>query len=134
MGQLRCVDCHSSRLPRRNEVTAMALLDSTPPSPQLQTAQAPSLSGLVGPGGPGGGELPGVDIGGIIQVGQQVDESILLLAQAIPSSAPELSQARELVKQALAKALAAAPPAAGGPSPVETGAQFPGSSIGRGEP
>ena len=116
----------------------MALLDNTPPSPQLQTAQSPSLSGLVGPGGPGGpdagGLTPGIDIGGIVQVGQQVDESLLLLAQAIPSSAQELSQARELVKQALAKALAEAPPAAGGPSPVETGAQFPGSSIGRGEP
>ena len=114
----------------------MALLDSTPPSPQLQTAQSPSLSGLVGGGGPEGpgGPTPGIDIGGIIQVGQQVDESLLLLAQAVPSSAPELSQARELVKQALAKALAEAPPAAGGPSPVETGAQFPGSSMGRGEP
>lgn len=118
----------------------MALLDSTPPSPQLQSAQGggPSLSGLVGPegegGAPGEGGLPGVDIGGIIQVGQQVDESILLLAEAIPFASAELSQARELVKQALAKALAAAPPAAGGPSPTETGSQFPGSSMGTGAP
>ena len=115
----------------------MGLLDQPPPSPQLQQAQAPSMAGLVGgagggPGGPGG-EVPGIDVGGIVQVGQQVDESILLLAQAIPSSAPELSQARELIKQALAKALAAAPPAAGGPAPNETGTQFPGSSMGRGE-
>ncbi len=119
----------------------MALLDSTPPSPQLQTAQGggpggPSLSGLVGPGqgGPEEGGLPGVDIGGISQVGQQVVESILLLAEAIPVAAAELSQARELVKQALAKALATAPPAAGGPAPTETGAQFPGSSMGQGAP
>lgn len=116
----------------------MALLDSTPPSPQLQGAQGgggPSLSGLVGPeGAPGEGGLPGVDIGGIIQVGQQVDESILLLAEAIPFAAAELSQARVLVKQALAKALAEAPPAAGGPAPTETGAQFPGSSMGQGGP
>ncbi len=111
----------------------MPLLDSTPPSPQLGAAQSPSLSGLTGGGGPEG-PTPGIDIGGIVQVGQQVDESLLLLAQAIPSSAPELSQARELVKQALAKALAEAPPAAGGPSPTESGTQFPGSSMGRGEP
>lgn len=112
----------------------MPVLDSPPPSPQLNAAQQPSLGGLVGgAGGPGAGEVPGIDVGGIVQVGQQVDESILLLAQAIPSSAPELSQARELIKQALAKALAAAPPAAGGPAPTETGTQFPGSSVGRGE-
>lgn len=118
----------------------MAVLDSTPPSPQLGAAQSPSLSGLVGgqgappPGGPGAGMTPGIDMGGVIQVGQQVDESILLLAQAIPSSAPELSQARELIKQALAKALAEAPPTAGGPAPTETGSQFPGSSAGMGGP
>lgn len=114
----------------------MAVLDSTPPSPQLGAAQSPSLSGLVGDQGapPGAGMTPGIDMGGIIQVGQQIDESLLLLAQAAPSSAPELTQARELVKQALAKALAEAPPTAGGPAPTETGTQFPGSSAGPGGP
>lgn len=111
----------------------MALLDSTPPSPEIANRQ-PSMQGLLGgDSAPGATDVPGPDMGGILQLGQQLDESILLLAQALPAGAPELSQARELIKQALAKALAMAPQM-GTPSssPTEPGAQFPGSSVGKG--
>lgn len=123
----------------------MALLDTPPPSPQLAQAQQPSFAGLTGggaggpggaPGGPGGlgADAMMPDVGALISLGQQLDESLLLLAQAAPAGAPEISQARELIKSALAKTLAETGGPSPGASPVEPGTQFPGSAIGRGQP
>lgn len=106
----------------------MALLDSTPPSPQVAEASSPASFGALAPENPMG-PLP--DMGGIMDLGRTVDESLLLLAQAIPAGAQEISQARDLVKNAIAQALVTS--GAPGP-PAEPGNQFPGAPIGSGQP
>ena len=67
-----------------------------------------------------------------MDLGIQIDDSLLLLAQAAPQAAQEITQARDLVKAALAKVVmaganGAGPPPASGTSP---GNQFPGSTPG----
>lgn len=113
----------------------MAILDRPPPSPQLEQAGgAPSMQGLVGDANT---TLPGPDMGGLIQLGQTIDESLLLLAQALPQASEQLSQARELVMGALATAsqeTAMAPPARDTEQLATTGRQFPGGPVNRGGP
>ena len=113
----------------------MAILDRPPPSPQLEQAGgAPSMQGLVGDAQT---TMPGPDMGGLIQLGQTIDESLLLLAQALPQGSEALGQARELVMGVLAQAsqeTAMAPPARDTEELQTTGRQFPGGPVYRGKP
>jgi len=107
-------------------------LDGPPPSPV--NGGMPSVSALAGPapsggmgsgvGGAGGGEA----VQGILAMGQQLDQAVLALSQAIPVASAEFSQARELIKQGLAKFLTTASQM--GP-PSLTGGSFPGATSGK---
>jgi len=103
-----------------------AMLDSPPPSPQLQAASpSPSFGGLT----PDAAMGPQPDMGGLLDLGMQIDDSLLLLAQAAPVSAQEISQARDLVKSAIAKVVMSTSGAGGGTGTL-TGNQFPGAPPG----
>ncbi len=87
----------------------------------------------------------GPDLGGLMTLGQKIDEAILTLASVMPDVAPQLGQARELVANAVANYLQnqgntpgipgvpggnAGAPRGGGI--VQAGTQFPGGGFGQG--
>ncbi len=108
----------------------MAILDSPPPSPQLEQAGGvPSMQGLLSDPN---AMMPGPDMDGIIKLGQTIDESLLLLAQMLPQGSESIGQARELIMMVLGQASQDMPM---GPPPRDveglatTGQQFPGAPI-----
>jgi hypothetical protein len=144
-------------------------LNAPPPNPVVDPAAAressklgmlaggaPPASALMGPPGasPPDGSMPpggpagmpaGPDLGGLMMLGQKVDEAILTLASVMPAVAPQLDQARELVANAVAshlQNLGSAPGIPGIPGGnaglprgggiVQAGTQFPGGGFGAG--
>ena len=92
------------------------------------------MQGLVGDPNT---NTPGPDMGGLIQLGQTVDESLLLLAQALPQASEQLSQAREIIMGVLAQAsqeTAMGPPVRDTEENSGAGTQFPGGPVHRGGP
>ena len=108
-----------------------AALDQPPPSPQLAAAgglppggPTPSFGGLAGENPMG---APAPDMNGLLQLAMQVDDSLLLFAQAAPQASVEISQARDLMKAALAKVVTS-PGMPGAMTGTAPGNQFPGAS------
>jgi hypothetical protein len=136
-----------------------AQLDGPPPNPVtfppaaressqlgVLTGGAPPMPGAGGmPGGPGQMPSSGPDLGGLMALGQKVDEAILTLAGVMPEAASQLDQARELIANAVAGYLqtqgstpgvpgvpggTAGMPRSGGLT--QAGTQFPGGGFGQG--
>lgn len=115
-------------------------LDSPPPLPgglDPMGGAPPQPPAGMGAPAPAQGPGPGVAApgAGLMQIGQQLQEGILALAQALPDGASDFYQALEAVKRGLARgvesqiAIGAPPPTA---TPTATGVQFPGGGIGGG--
>lgn len=120
-------------------------VDGPPPSPATDPAAAKEagqpmpVSGLASPiqlasGGP--------DLSGILMLGEKVEQGMLSIAQAVPTIAPEIEQAKAVFMAAMAKFLTTAGNSNGsmpGQAPrgqvvTQAGAQFPGGGQGSGRP
>jgi hypothetical protein len=119
-------------------------LDAPPPSPTgvgvgFGASPAPPMPGGVppmpgqqpGPAGFGGLAPPSgmTSTQDLLNLGNMIDQALLVAAQAIPVGAPELRQAQQFVQLAFAKALQAG---AAAMSPTAVGNQFPGGGFGAG--
>ena len=98
---------------------ASPILDTPPPSPQMDEA---SMRGLAGP------EAAFPDIGGILEKAREIEMNVLLLAQVFPTGAPEFNQALDMIKNGVAKGVAQSGQSPGS-SPEDVGAQFPGGGF-----
>lgn len=74
---------------------------------------------------------------GVLNLGKQIEETLIRFAQAMPEGAKFFTQANDLIKQGIASSMAAATGGPGGggeappaTSPTEVGAQFPGGGFG----
>ena len=114
-------------------------LDQPPPAPPLSgapgtgmspTPQAQGFGGLA-PGGQSMGGLTPEIVQGVMQMGAQIDQSLVALAQAVPIGAAEFQQAQQLIQAGLAKFLQAG---AGATTPTATGTAFPGGGFQSGMP
>lgn len=95
-------------------------------------AGPPGSPGLV-EGQPGGNDPAKGMAQAVTTMGAEVDRVLMAMAEAMPTSGPELEQARKLIEQAIAKFLAQTlqAPAA---SPTAVGGQFPGGGFSSGRP
>ena len=90
----------------------------------------------------GGPQGPGTDpqqiIKGILSLGQQVEQTLIQFARAMPAGAQMFQEANELIKQGIAAEVGAAgggegeqPPAS---SATNVGPEFPGGGFSGGRP
>lgn len=103
------------------------ILDQPPPNPTSPSAQFGGVPAGPVPGTPDAGE--GDPAAAIAKAGSMVDQAIEALMQMAPAGSAELGQARNLIKQGLAKELASQGQAPAS-SPTATGASFQGGGIG----
>lgn len=109
--------------------TSPPALDAPPPNPTSPPGSFGGVPAGPQPGTPDAGG--GNPKQGLVKAGSVVEQALVQLAKMAPTGAPEINQARELIKQGLAKELAAAGQAPA-TSPTATGAQWQGGGFGAG--
>ena len=102
------------------------------PADQGMTSGQPGQPGqdpnLAPPGGEGD---PQSKSRAVVMMGAEIDRALLGMAQVMPDSSEELTQARQLIQRGIGKFLAAQGQAPS-TSATATGAQFPGGGVGGG--
>jgi hypothetical protein len=74
----------------------------------------------------------------VVQIAQQMEQMLVRFAQAMPEGAQEFKQSADLLKQGIAKSMAAAAQQGGGEppstatSPTESGVGYSGGGLGSG--
>lgn len=84
-------------------------------------------------GGPGEADVAQEAMKGIINMGKQIEQSLIMFAQAMPNGAKFFQQANEFIQQGIAAEMAAAAQEGGeapASSPTEAGKPFPGGGLG----
>lgn len=105
-------------------------LDGPPPSGQVPQPSFSSFGAAGQPQAPPDDPnaqmdpaVPQEAMQGVLQFALAVDKAILALAQSVPAGSQEFTQARQLIKDGLAKFMASA---SGTAPPTMTGNDFPG--------